>query len=334
MAAAGDDRSPSGVGLLARLVMSPVGDLLPGGLVLLRYVSAAGAVITLPVQAARAATTLLVAAGNAEDKRWWRHFRRAADVQIWLAGTWHPAVGQVTSATTAAAAYRQRFPRAHLDDTSVLVEVHGTDLPTEPVLLRGTPLRNRWIAAVTAGEFVGFCVPAVAGAVTAHLPVTVSLPVVLAAGTVEGALLGASQAIVLRRAVPGLRASRWIGATAAAALVAYLIGMLPSTLGDRLAHIPPVLLIGAATVLGTALVASIGVAQWIVLRSLIHRAALWIPVTALAWTAGLGVFLGFATPLWQPGQSTAVIAAIGAAGGLLMAATTAAITGEGLRRML
>jgi hypothetical protein len=93
-------------------------------------------------------------------------------------------------------------------------------------------------------------------------------------------------------------------------------------------------LIGAAIVLGAALLLSIGVAQWLVLRTVLARSAGWIATTAAAWSAGLAVFLGFAMPLWQPGQPVPVIVAIGAAGGLLMAATTSAITGEGLRRLL
>ncbi|MEU4161741.1 hypothetical protein [Actinoplanes sp. NPDC026670] len=322
------------MGLLARLVMSPVGDLLPGGLVLLRYTSAGGAVITMPVQAAQAPGVMVVAAGQARRKRWWRHFHRPAPVQVWLAGTWCPATGHVTGSAEAAAAYRRRFPRFQLDDTTVLVGFSGPQLPSEPVLLRGTRLRSRWTAAATIGEFLGFSVPALAGAVTADAPVTVSLPAILAAGVAEGALLGGAQAIVLRRAVAGLRPWRWTAATATAALLAYLIGMLPSILSGRLAAVPPPLLIAAAATLGTILVTSIGVAQWLVLRPLIDRPALWIAISALAWIAGLGIFLGFATPLWRPGQPTAVIAAIGMAGGLLMAVTTAAITGEGLRRLL
>jgi hypothetical protein len=39
-------------------------------------------------------------------------------------------------------------------------------------------------------------------------------------------------------------------------------------------------------------------------------------------------------PLWQPGQATALIIGVGVAGGLLMAATTALLTGVALRRLL
>lgn len=43
--------------------------------------------------------------------------------------------------------------------------------------------------------------------------------------------------------------------------------------------------------------------------------------------AQLGVFFTVTMPLWQPGQDVAVVALIGVLGGLLMAATVAALTG-------
>lgn len=55
---------------------------------------------------------------------------------------------------------------------------------------------------------------------------------------------------------------------------------------------------------------------------------------AVAWAAGLVVFAAFTTPLWQPGQPVVLIALIGALGGLVMAATMAAITGSALTRLL
>jgi len=54
----------------------------------------------------------------------------------------------------------------------------------------------------------------------------------------------------------------------------------------------------------------------------------------LAWAIGLGVFLAFAMPLWHPGQAPALVVAIGVGGGLLMAATSSAITGLGVRRLV
>jgi hypothetical protein len=199
----------------------------------------------------------------------------------------------------------------------------------EPPVLQGGQLFGRWFRTVTAGEFLGFCVPAVTGALTARASVAISLPAILAAGAVEGTMLGLAQAAVLRKALAHFPVRWWTLATAAAAVVAYTIGMVPT-----LPSVPSVALIVAAPLLGGALLASIGTAQWLVLRTIVPRSASWIVTTALAWLAGLAVFLGFATPLWRPGQPLPLTVAIGAAGGLLMAAVTSAVTGLALRRLL
>lgn len=89
-----------------------------------------------------------------------------------------------------------------------------------------------------------------------------------------------------------------------------------------------------AAVLGLALLATMGTAQWWVLRHHVDRAALWIPVTALAWLVGLGAFLGLAMPWWNPGQPTMEVLAIGLVAAAVMAATVAAITGWAVLRLL
>jgi hypothetical protein len=72
---------------------------------------------------------------------------------------------------------------------------------------------------------------------------------------------------------------------------------------------------------------SIGFAQWTVLRAHVGGAGRWIWGTALAWTIALGLFVAVTTPLWQPGQPTAVTALVGVLGGLVMATAVAALTG-------
>ncbi|PXY37008.1 hypothetical protein BA062_15165 [Prauserella flavalba] len=177
---------------------------------------------------------------------------------------------------------------------------------------------------VTGCEFVGFGPPVLAGALTADSASTVALPLLLAAGAIEGTLLGLGQATVLRRALLALSRARWTVATALAAVVAYVLALGPFTWAED-APIPVLVL------LGSGVLASIGTAQWLVLRGHVPRAGRWIGVTALAWLAGLAVFLAVATPLWQPGQPTALIVAIGLGSGLLMAAAMSAVTGFGLR---
>ncbi|MCM4084661.1 hypothetical protein [Paractinoplanes hotanensis] len=307
--------------------------MLPRTVVLLRYVSATGATITLPVRAAQEATRFVVLVGQADNKRWWRHFRHAAAADVWLDGRWHPAIGEVSPANGGAASlYRRRFPRTAVADNAILVDLRCDARIS--LNLRGRPLFLRWFATVTAGEFAGFAVPAVAGALTAQAPVAAAFVAILAAGAVEGTMLGLAQATVLRYVLPRIAMRRWVAATAVGAVLAYAIGMLPSALAGHWADLPAAVVIIAGLILGSALLASIGTAQWLVLRTVLPRSASWIATTAGAWLAGLGVFLGFATPLWQPGQSITSVVVIGAAGGLLMAAVTSAITGASLGRLL
>lgn len=199
---------------------------------------------------------------------------------------------------------------------------------TQPLSPR--PLLFRWTLTVTAAEAAGFLAPAVVGAVTAGLPWYGALPALLAAGAVEGAVLGWAQAAVLRRALPALRGPRWVMLTAVAAAVAYLLGAaiaLGST-GPGWAGIV------VAAVCGPLLLLPIGGAQWLELRHHVARAATWIPATAVAWLLALAAFLLIATPLWHEGQPVGVSIAIGAGAGVVMAFVQAVLTGWWLLRQL
>jgi hypothetical protein len=288
------------------------------------------------VQATRDGDDIVVMSGNAANKQWWRHFRAAARVEVLLDGAWRCGTGRVVTGadSRAAAAYRRAYPRLAiaLDATFVVVAFDGP-ASARPAL-RGTRLVRSWFWTVTAAEFVGFAVAACAGAVTANAAAGVTVPALLAAGAVEGGMLGWGQVSVLRRALPGVGRRHWIMATAVAAMLAYLIGLVPSTLAGSVGSWPLAIVVPGAVLLGAALLGSIGTAQWLILRRHVTGALGWIGTTALAWLIGLGVFLGFAMPLWQPGQPLALTIVIGVGGGLLMAATTSLITGGALRRLL
>ncbi|MET8765146.1 hypothetical protein [Lentzea sp. NPDC004782] len=184
-----------------------------------------------------------------------------------------------------------------------------------------------WFTLVTAGEFAGFLVPAITGALTS------SGPLLVLAGVAEGTVLGAAQWFVLRRLVHRLRALDWIGVTALAAGFAWAVAMLTVHYSEPLGTLPLAVLLPLAAVVGAGVLLSMGVGQWLVLRHHLDGASAWVWANALAWCGGLAVFTVFTTPLWQPGQPPALIALIGAAGGLLMAATMAAITGVALVRL-
>ncbi|WP_245664051.1 hypothetical protein [Nocardia arthritidis] len=197
----------------------------------------------------------------------------------------------------------------------------------------GRQLWRRWFGLVTVGELLGFLTPAVVGALVADragLPVAGAL---LVAGAVEGATLGWFQARAVRPALPGLSSRRWVAATVLGAVVAWSVGAL-FVVTDGLSGWSRAPQVATFVAGGLVILLSIGVAQWVVLRAHVHGAARWIAATAAAWLAGLTAFTAFTTPLWQPGQATALVAVIGVFGGLLMAAAMAAVSGLFLVRLL
>lgn len=191
-----------------------------------------------------------------------------------------------------------------------------------------------WVPAATVAEAVGFAVPVGAGVATAAASPPLQLTALLAAGAVEGALLGAGQAWAMRRLAVPVRSLPWVALTAAGAVLAYLCGMAPSTWADGMLAAPVGAQILLGGVLGGVLLASIGGAQWLELRRRVPRAGHWVWITAVAWLAALGAFLGIAMPLWTDGQPTWLTLAIGVGAGLIMAAVAATVTGLGLARLL
>ena len=186
----------------------------------------------------------------------------------------------------------------------------------------------RWIVAVTIGEALGFAIAATAAvvAVGLGLPEPWRYPVFVLAGAVEGATLGAAQLVGMGARRP--QARLWIAATALGAAIAWSIGMLPSTVALPLTS---PLGIAMLVVGAVALLASIPVLQWLVIRSRAH-AARWIPVNMGAWA--LGVLWTFApSPIVDESTSFTVLIVVYAIAGLLMAATVASLTATTARRL-
>jgi hypothetical protein len=135
-----------------------------------------------------------------------------------------------------------------------------------------------------------------------------ALFVVVVGSLFEGALVGYAQAQVLAPRLPRLRRHRWVWATLLGAGVAWLLGLLPATVGDLLDHeglaeepSSGFMLLGAA-LSGAVLGAVLALPQWKVLRHFVKGAWRWLPANAAAWSIGMTiVFAGMDRLAWAGG---------------------------------
>jgi prepilin signal peptidase PulO-like enzyme (type II secretory pathway) len=78
--------------------------------------------------------------------------------------------------------------------------------------------------------------------------------------------------------------------------------MTPSTFFEVLRTLPPPLLVVLGVLAGLALLSTIGVTQWLVLRCHVEGAGVWVAANVLGWLAGLVVVfvaIGAARPARQ-----------------------------------
>lgn len=182
---------------------------------------------------------------------------------------------------------------------------------------------GRWIAANTGAEAAGLGTTFLLGRLVApHLDAAPGvLTVVIGAALavvlgmlLEGVVVGAAQEWVLRPALPTLQPGRWIRATAIGAGIAWLVGMIPSTVltlrspaFDAAPPTEPAPLIQYGLGVGMGLVTGpiLGVAQWTVLRRMVPAAHRWLWANALAWGVGLPViFVGMDRVAWTGPAAT------------------------------
>jgi len=153
----------------------------------------------------------------------------------------------------------------------------------------------------------------------------------VAAGGVEGACLGTGQALALNATGINLPQRRWIAATALGAMIAWAIGLLPSTLPAPAWDDPVVL--SSAIALGTLLLLAMPALQAAVLAYAGRPAWSWLGISAIAWLTGLLWTLAPMPLVDESAPPLLVLAAFGAAG-VLMALTVAAITGSWVVRVV
>ena len=139
----------------------------------------------------------------------------------------------------------------------------------------------QWVLASTVGWVVGWILTG-------------------ATGVGVGATIGLAQWLVLRRLIR--EAGWWVWAST----IGWLIGWLLIVSGEV---IPPGAGPGLTSVMAGALLGTaIGIAQWLVLRRVVHQAGWWILASIVGWTVSLPGVLG----------STLVGAVVGALTGFML----------------
>jgi hypothetical protein len=120
-----------------------------------------------------------------------------------------------------------------------------------------------WTLHTLAGEVLGFLAPSLAGAsgAAAGAPDAVFLPLMVAAGAVEGAVLGWFQSAPLLRRLPSLRRRDWVGATSGGAALAWTIGMSVGASYEALRDLPDALLAAGGAALAALFLGAIGFPQ-------------------------------------------------------------------------
>lgn len=129
--------------MVGAILRSPAHRLLSGSTDLLAYEGRrSGRRIVLPTQYARSGDDLVVLVGRPETKRWWHNFEEPRDLDVLLAGEWHPMTGQVVRgaddpdrARPLLAAYLDRFPKV----VKVLGDGTDDDRLARVVLVRCRP---------------------------------------------------------------------------------------------------------------------------------------------------------------------------------------------------
>jgi len=163
----------------------------------------------------------------------------------------------------------------------------------------------RWLVANGLGEMfglgltfaVGALVMSLLGEAQNGLVILVSFLVAVASGAIEATTVGLAQWWAMHPWLPTIRRRDWWLATLIGALLAYVLGYLPTTLMSLTEQSNPqgtpvqepdqwvVLLLAAGLgLVGGAVLSS---AQWLVLRKKVSRANVWIPANMLAWLVGM-----------------------------------------------
>ncbi|KAA5539956.1 hypothetical protein [Adhaeribacter rhizoryzae] len=203
---------------------------------------------------------------------------------------------------------------------------------------------RKWMMHCTLGALLGIgAAGVIAFAVNHTLGEPVTLPQkltvlssMLAAGAIEGSLLGYMQWRVLQERNPQLPALEWMGWTVAVAVLGWFLGMLPFLFflvgtADNSSQAPAAaldnffVLSSFAVAVGLLVGALFGLFQLFSLRKYVPAAGKWILANALGWGLGLGwIYLAASWP--DENTSLPLIIISGVLGGIMAGLSVGFIT--------
>lgn len=207
----------------------------------------------------------------------------------------------------------------------------------------GWTLWGRWVLVNALAEMIGLGLSALLTASVflqfeEQLGVWLgALVIVLGSTILEGTAVGLGQWLVLRSVLPWLKARTWWLATSAGAFVAWVLGMIPSTVMNTTAdagnapapEMSDWLVFGMAALMGLVLGPVLGLPQWLVLRRRVAGAGWWVVANAVAWAAGMALIF-FVVALVPAGDLTPATVVIILGGLALAGAVVGAIHGIAL----
>ncbi len=205
---------------------------------------------------------------------------------------------------------------------------------------------KRWAIACGSGEFLGIAAAAalaighrlLLGEPANNADKLLNLFFMMVAGAVEGSILAYFQYRLIGRLFPGISWKQWLAYTVGAAVVAWMLGMLPSLFltgagaADPMSPPDPLAYYSMAALMGLLLGALFGYFQWLPLKGQRQSALEWIPANALGWSVGMVfIFLGASLPDSATAWPKVILS--GAAGGILAGLSVGAVTGYFLLRI-
>jgi uncharacterized integral membrane protein len=188
-----------------------------------------------------------------------------------------------------------------------------------------------WTALCAVAEAIGMTAAAAAAKGSQALigepansrEVVEALSIAIAGGLVEGVALGGLQALGMGRLLPDLNRPQWVLVTTAVAGVGWA-GASAAAAGsgrDDGAAPAPLLILGAAIVLGAVLGTLLGTGQATVLRAQVRHPWRWVGANMAAWPPAMAViFFGASVPGtdWPAGTVIALATVTGLLAGAIL----------------